>query len=98
MIPGLGTPIEIGLAVAIYMIAFVLVTEFAKPEHVKGGRALLFSWAIGFLFFGILALFGCYAVTWASAILFVVVTGLCNSAYRWTRLKKLLKPVRDLRG
>ena len=97
MIPGLGTPIEIGLAIAIYMIAFVLMTEFAKPEHIKGGRALLFSWMIGLIFYGFLALVGCYAVTWASAILFIIVTGLCNSAYKWTRLRELIKPIRDLR-
>lgn len=99
MIPGLGSPIEIGLAVAVYMVAVVLVTELLKPIlKMKGGIALLFSWAIGGLLFWALSAVGCYAVSWSSAILFVIVTGLCNTAYRWTRLKELLQPVRSLRG
>lgn len=96
MIPGLGSPIEIGLAVAVYMIAFVLVTEFLKPAlKLKGGKALLFSWLVGGVLFLILSAVRCYAVSWASVIVFIIVTGLCNSAYRWTRLKELLRGLHE---
>ena len=95
MIPGLGSPIEVGLAVALYMVSYILVTEIVKPERLKGGRALLFSWLVGLAFFGLLAFVGCYAVTWASVIIFVIVTGLCNTAYRWTRLKELLRGLHE---
>lgn len=100
MIPRLGSPLEIGLAVAVYMVALVLFTEYLKPvlqkvfnlkTEIKDGKALTLAWVVGLVIFWLLALAGCYAVTWTSGIIFVVVTGFCNTAYRWTRLKELLR-------
>lgn len=103
MIEFLETHISVALAVAVYMVAFVLASAFLIPwlsrkagKKIDGGKALMLTWAIGALLFAILALVGCYAVTWSSAFLFVIVTGLCNSAYKWTRLKDLVRPVRQL--
>lgn len=103
MIEFLETHIGVALAVAVYMIAFVAASAFLIPwlskklgKKIDGKKALAITWLIGGLLFAILALVGCYAVTWISAFLFVIVTGLCNSAYKWTRLKEILQPIRRL--
>lgn len=91
----IGKPIELGLAIAVYMIAVWIVTEMLKPLlKFKGWLALGLSWVVGGLLFWMLFAVGCYAVSWASGILFVIVTGLCNGTYKWTGLKGLLRRTR----
>lgn len=85
------------LAIAAYMVAVWIVTEFIKPKlKLSGGKALGLAWGIGGLLYLLLATFRCYAVTWASFFVFIVVTGICTGGYKLRLIKEALDPIRRM--
>jgi len=82
-------------ACAIYMVTTILLTEFLKSftARLSGGKALILSWVVGCTLFLLLFLAGCYDISWYTVAIFIVLTGLCNSAYRWTKLKNAIKEI-----
>ena len=86
-----GISFEIILAVVIYMIATVMVTEFLKKWLII--NPLILSWLVGFILYAIIALTGLYAFDFKSIIFFAFITGLLNTVYKFTKLKNLIKKI-----
>jgi uncharacterized membrane protein YoaK (UPF0700 family) len=94
MILGIGTPLEILTAIVVYMIAVVSVTElFKKLVAVRGGVALMLSWIVGIGVFIGLAIGKLFAFNFAAIILFMFVTGITNSIYRWEALREFIRKI-----
>jgi len=75
-------------SIAVYMVALVLVTEFFKKWI--NINPLILSWALGLLLCVALH-FLFHTMTPETVYLFIVITGLTNSAYKWTALKRVVK-------
>ncbi|MFX0135914.1 MAG: hypothetical protein ACFFDN_19890 [Candidatus Hodarchaeota archaeon] len=74
------------------MVVTVISTEFLKKWWYKS--SLLLSWLVGIVFYififmipGILE----RKFTFTSLVVFIVLTGLLNSAYKWMGLKRLVR-------
>ena len=92
MILGIGTAFEIMVAIAVYMVALVFVTEFAKKFCVaNGGGALILSWIVGVGIFIGLHFAGCFKFNFAAVVLFVFITGVTNRLYKWETLKEFVR-------
>lgn len=86
-----GISFEIILAIAVYMIATVLVTEFLKKFLLI--NPLILSWLTGFALYAGISLTKWYKFNFESVVVFVFITGLLNSIYKFTKLKKLIKKI-----
>ena len=94
MILGIGTPLEILTAIVVYMFAMVSVTElFKKLVIVRGGQALLLSWFAGILVFIALAIAKLFPFSFATVVLFMFITGITNSIYRWEALRDFIRKI-----
>jgi hypothetical protein len=96
----LGIPIVLITAVAVYMVVTVIITEYLKKylyvvDRRNNKHSLMLSWIVGFFIYLLIFLFRIEGVTFSSFMLFVVITGLLNTGYKFTALKdwirKLLK-------
>ena len=86
-----GISFEIILAIVIYMVATVLVTEYLKKILLI--NPLLLSWIVGFILYAIISFTELYEFDFESIIYFMLITGLLNSVYKFTRLKNLIKKI-----
>lgn len=86
-----GISFEIILAIVIYMVATVLVTEYLKKILLI--NPLILSWLVGFVLYAIITFTGLYEFNFESVITFMFITGLLNSVYKFTRLKNLIKKI-----
>jgi hypothetical protein len=87
----LGIPFILILAVVVYMVVFVLTTEFLKK--LIPINSLILSWGTGLVLYAAIALTKLYEFNFKSVILFMCITGLLNLTYKFTRLKKILKKI-----
>ena len=87
----LGISFEIILAIVIYMIATLLVTEFFKKFLLI--NPLLLSWLVGFILYAVISLTKLYEFNFESIVYFVLITGLLNATYKFTKLKNLIKKI-----
>lgn len=79
-------------AVAVYFVTFVLISELLNRwSKANGGKALILSWLVGLLIFELLAIWGLLSFSLACFLLFVVITGLTNTAYKFTSFKKWVR-------
>jgi uncharacterized membrane protein YoaK (UPF0700 family) len=85
------------VAIVVYMVATVLVTEmFKKWLPVMGGLALLLSWAVGCGIYTAMRHFGWPPITlnWGeSIIIFLFIMGLTNAAYTWAPLREWVRRI-----
>ena len=87
----LGIPFILILAVVVYMVVFVLTTEFLKKWiHIN---PLILSWITGLILYATITLIGLYKFDFKSVILFMCITGLSNTVYKFKKLKKLIKKI-----
>ena len=92
MILGIGTPIEILTAIVIYMFAIVVITELTKKLlKIDGGVALMLSWIVGVVIFIGLAYTKLFAFNFSAVIVFMFITGITNSLYRWEALRDFIR-------
>lgn len=94
MLRNLASPLGVLAAVAVFMVAFWITTELLKPLFkASGKKALGLSWLVGLGLYMILVFVFKCPLSWDSGFLFIVITGLCNTAYKWTRIKDVLKTI-----
>ena len=94
MILGIGTAFEILVAIVVYMVAVVCVTEFFKKFiSVSGGRALMLSWLIGIIVFTGLSVAKLFIFNFATLILFMFITGITNKIYQWEALREFIRKI-----
>lgn len=86
-----GISFDLILAVVVYMIATVLVTEYLKKILLI--NPLILSWVIGFILYAIITFTGLYEFNFEGVILFAFITGLLNGVYKFTKLKNLIKKI-----
>ena len=93
MILGIGTPLEIMIAIVLYMVAFTFTSEFLKPLlKVAGGKALLLSWGIGIIFMVIIGMTKFLVIRPETVLLFMFITGITNGVYaKWGALRTFIK-------
>lgn len=87
----LGIPFILILAIVVYMVVFVLTTEFLK--QLIPINSLILSWATGLVLYAAIALTKLYEFNFKSVILFMCITGVLNTAYKFTKLKNLIKKI-----
>ena len=77
------------VAVAGYMVASVLVTEWLKKYTTF--NPLIMSWVVGILFFLVLYIFGVKEAGVRGVVIFIALTGFLNGAYKFTGLKRWIR-------
>jgi hypothetical protein len=85
------------VAIVVYMVATVLVTEaFKKWIPVQSGAALLLSWAVGAGIYTAMRHFKWPPIelNWGESIMiFFFITGLTNLAYTWEPLRAWVRRI-----
>ncbi|MCP5046981.1 MAG: hypothetical protein GY940_07395 [bacterium] len=92
----LGIPIVLITAIAVYMVATVITTEYLKKviyavDTRNRRHSLVLSWTVGLFFYLLMFLLKVQEVTFASFLLFVIITGLLNTGYKFTSLKRWIR-------
>jgi len=91
-----GVSFEIILAIVIYMVATVFATEIIKKLLAKIKlviNSLILSWIVGIGCYILISTSGWYEFNFKSVIMFMLITGLLNSVYKFTKLKDLIKRI-----
>ena len=93
MILGIGTWLEIMIAIVFYMVAYTFTTEILKPLlKIEGGKALLLSWGVGILFLIVIGLTKLLIIRTETVLLFVFITGATNGVYsKWEALREFIR-------
>lgn len=92
----LGIPVVLITAIAVYMVATVLTTEYLKKylfivDTRKKRHSVLLSWIVGLFFYLMMYVLEIQQVNFVSFVLFVVITGFLNTGYKFTGLKRWLR-------
>ena len=93
LILGIGTWLEILIAIVLYMVAYTFTTEILKPIlKVEGGRALLLSWIVGIVFLILIGLSKWLVIRPETILLFIFITGITNEVYaKWEGLRSFIR-------
>lgn len=96
----LGIPFNLITAVAVYMVATVITTEYLKKVlysvDIKNNRhSLTLSWLVGMFFYLMMYVLEVQEVSFGSFLLYIVITGFLNTGYRFTSLKKWIRKLMD---
>jgi hypothetical protein len=91
-----GIPIILITAVAVYMVATVITTEYLKQilyfvDIKNNSHSVMLSWGVGLFFYLLMYVLEIQEVTFTSFLLFVVITGFLNTGYRFTALKRWIR-------
>jgi hypothetical protein len=98
-----GIPFNLITAVAVYMVATVITTEYLKKVlyivDVKNNRhSVMLSWLVGMFFYVLMYVLEVQEVTFHSFLLYIVITGFLNTGYRFTSLKRWIRKLMNGNG
>ena len=92
----LGIPIVLITAIAVYMVVTVISTEYLKKiifvvDTRNQRHSLMLSWLVGLFLYWVMYMLDIQEVTFGSCMLFIIITGLLNTGYRFTTLKHWIR-------
>lgn len=92
----LGIPFVLITAVAVYMVATVITTEYLKKilffiDIRQSRHSIMLSWVVGLCFYLAMYCMNIHNATFDSFLLFIVITGFLNTGYRFPGLKRWIR-------